>query len=345
MSVTQGMNVQEVQALGQALKSSAEQLRRLAGNVDRVTSVSSWAGPDSVRFKTQVWPQHRGGVLRVAGGLEEIGNIALRNASEQLRASDAGGMASPFGITVGALGGIAGLAAGNGFESFFSMFGGSLNGGSSSDDDRTILDTFFDGLELGDKWNSHFRDDILSDALKASGQLKFGGALSLAGGIITVGTSGYDLIFDQRTDDLAWLETSADGVAVASGVLGIVGGALLLASNPVGWTVAAVGGAVAVGALAVDTGLYIYDNWDEVVEFGEDVAEFAVDAAETVNTHVIQPAIEFGEATVDAAVDLGGVVLDAASDFGEAVIDGVSDFGGALADASGELWDGLTGWF
>lgn len=99
MSLTHGMDVGGVEALGALLQQKAEQLRHLATEVGGAVVASGWAGPDADAFVQQWWPQHRAQLAAVAEGIHGFGQSALNNAVEQRGAS---GDSTGGGVGLGA---------------------------------------------------------------------------------------------------------------------------------------------------------------------------------------------------------------------------------------------------
>ena len=91
MTIDQGMNVAEVQALADALKAASDRLSQHARALEQIVVRAQWVGPVGVRFRTQWWPQHRGSVQTIATELSEFGQVARMNANQQLEASSASG--------------------------------------------------------------------------------------------------------------------------------------------------------------------------------------------------------------------------------------------------------------
>lgn len=89
MSISHGMSVEDVEALGNALqKKYAEHVRVLINEIEHQVGASnaSWVGPDGERFRTW-WPEKRARMLAMADDLHGFGQSALNNASEQRAAS------------------------------------------------------------------------------------------------------------------------------------------------------------------------------------------------------------------------------------------------------------------
>ena len=93
MSVTHGMNVEEVRVLGNDLQTRAGSIDSLLARIERVVGNASWVGPDAARFKNEWWPEHRSRLQKVSQDLHGFGQSALNNASEQERASGPAGEA------------------------------------------------------------------------------------------------------------------------------------------------------------------------------------------------------------------------------------------------------------
>lgn len=110
--ITQGMEVDEVDALGRMLQAKGDQLRLLTQEVEGIVTRTVWDGPDAVAFKQQWWPEHRVRLEAVADQVHGFGQSALNNASEQRTAS--GIAVAPEGGRspgVGAIAATAGAAA------------------------------------------------------------------------------------------------------------------------------------------------------------------------------------------------------------------------------------------
>lgn len=98
-----GMDVDAVEQAGRELKSLADQLRQRAStctsSVTRLAGI--WQGQDSSQFANQTWPGLKSRLEAAAAALEDMGQIALSNATEQRQASNAPG--SPLGTIGGSL--------------------------------------------------------------------------------------------------------------------------------------------------------------------------------------------------------------------------------------------------
>jgi hypothetical protein len=110
-ALSQGMNVDEVEALGRRLQSVAQEFERWTADLERIVNGVNWNGPDADMFKRSWWPGHRGRLNGVRTDLHGFGQSALNNASEQRRASEGG---SDGAATAGGFGSAGGAHTGGG---------------------------------------------------------------------------------------------------------------------------------------------------------------------------------------------------------------------------------------
>jgi hypothetical protein len=87
VTVSHGMNVDEVRNLGHQLQTQAQHIRDLVSQLEGQINSATWLGPDATTFKTQWWPEHRQHLQAAAEGLNGFGQSALNNASDQEGAS------------------------------------------------------------------------------------------------------------------------------------------------------------------------------------------------------------------------------------------------------------------
>lgn len=87
MSMSHGMNVDEVRSLGDLLKRKAQEIRSLVSEIEGKVHGTGWEGPDARAFKDQWWPEHKQHLSTVADQVENFGQSALNNAQEQQDAS------------------------------------------------------------------------------------------------------------------------------------------------------------------------------------------------------------------------------------------------------------------
>lgn len=87
MSMSHGMNVEDVRRLGQLLQQKADEIRTMIGAIDGPVHSTQWEGPDARTFKDQWWPEHKTHLQQVAEQLQGFGQSALNNATEQEQVS------------------------------------------------------------------------------------------------------------------------------------------------------------------------------------------------------------------------------------------------------------------
>jgi uncharacterized protein YukE len=78
-----GMVVQDVRNLAQQLKTHAETIQQLMGQLDGAVNGVTWMGHDADMFKHQWWPQHRQQLQQVVQGLHDFSQSASNNAQAQ----------------------------------------------------------------------------------------------------------------------------------------------------------------------------------------------------------------------------------------------------------------------
>lgn len=110
-NITHGMDVDQVDDLGNTLVSQAARLRSLASETDGRVNRAQWHGPDGTHFTTRAWPAHRSTMHIVADQIEELGRKAKDNAASQRLTSDqlAGGGGLAAGGSVLLQGGSSGI--------------------------------------------------------------------------------------------------------------------------------------------------------------------------------------------------------------------------------------------
>ena len=102
-NLTHGMNLEEVEELGHALKERAKAISAIAGQIDRRVHSTTWAGSDAEKFRGSWWPTHKAKLYATAKELDGLGQSALNNATEQRSASDEKATAAPAGAPPSAL--------------------------------------------------------------------------------------------------------------------------------------------------------------------------------------------------------------------------------------------------
>ena len=96
MSISHGMNLAEIEALGRSLQDRfAAAVRDAAARIDQMVGSTSgvWQGPDSEQFRSW-WPDKRQRLLAMADDLHGFGQSALNNVTEQRGASEEAGPGS-----------------------------------------------------------------------------------------------------------------------------------------------------------------------------------------------------------------------------------------------------------
>lgn len=98
-----GMDVTAVEQAARDLKAKAAEIGSLVGQVDRhVAALSAiWEGRDAHQFRAQTWPTHKRELQAVQRAVEELGEIARRNAAEQREASMGAGASLHAGAGAG----------------------------------------------------------------------------------------------------------------------------------------------------------------------------------------------------------------------------------------------------
>ncbi len=89
-----GMDVDQVEAAGRALKTQASALEGTLKSLDTLvrTLPGVWEGQDAQMFVHQWWPEHRAKLVAAISSVDGLGQSALNNASEQRQASGARGV-------------------------------------------------------------------------------------------------------------------------------------------------------------------------------------------------------------------------------------------------------------
>ncbi len=72
-NISHGMNISEVQDLGNKLKQISQQITDMVNMLNGKVNSTSWLGPDASRFKDQWWPQHRQHLQATASDLSGFG--------------------------------------------------------------------------------------------------------------------------------------------------------------------------------------------------------------------------------------------------------------------------------
>lgn len=83
MSMSHGMDVEQVRAMGNLLKRKSADIQAMISEIEASVSSAPWAGPDAEQFRGSQWPEHRSHLTNIASQLDGFGQSALNNASEQ----------------------------------------------------------------------------------------------------------------------------------------------------------------------------------------------------------------------------------------------------------------------
>ncbi|MGY1812873.1 hypothetical protein [Blastococcus sp. SYSU D00820] len=87
MSVSHGMNIDEVRSLGTQLQTQADAIRTAVAQLEGAINNATWVGPDATTFKTAWWPEKRTLLQQAAEQLHGFGQSAINNANEQEQVS------------------------------------------------------------------------------------------------------------------------------------------------------------------------------------------------------------------------------------------------------------------
>ena len=106
-----GMDVEQVEAAGRALKTQASALEGTLKSLDSLvrTLPGVWEGQDAQMFVHQWWPEHRAKLVAAISSVDGLGQSALNNASEQRQASGGARRSSGAGTAA-----VAAVVAGGG---------------------------------------------------------------------------------------------------------------------------------------------------------------------------------------------------------------------------------------
>ncbi|MDN5599128.1 MAG: WXG100 family type VII secretion target [Brachybacterium sp.] len=83
MNATQGMNVEEVKRMSAQLREAAEEITRIEQELTNGLAEVVWTGPDAERFRGQWQSEMVPALQQIKNSVNELGDAADRNASEQ----------------------------------------------------------------------------------------------------------------------------------------------------------------------------------------------------------------------------------------------------------------------
>lgn len=83
MNATKGMNVEEVKRMSAQLRDAAEEITRIEQELTSGLADVDWTGPDADRFRGQWQSEMVPALQQIMNSVNELGESADRNASEQ----------------------------------------------------------------------------------------------------------------------------------------------------------------------------------------------------------------------------------------------------------------------
>jgi len=93
MSVTHGMNIEEVRRLGGRLQEMSSSIDVIRGDLDRLVARTTWVGPTAEQFIHHWWPTNRARLVQLSDQVHGLGQAAFNSADEQERISGGGTVA------------------------------------------------------------------------------------------------------------------------------------------------------------------------------------------------------------------------------------------------------------
>lgn len=80
-----GMDVEAVERTGRDLKNKATSLQSLTSEIENLVRglTSVWDGRDAEQFVNELWPQHKKNLSAIKENIDQLGQAAMQNASEQ----------------------------------------------------------------------------------------------------------------------------------------------------------------------------------------------------------------------------------------------------------------------
>ena len=252
-----GADVDQLDQLAMRFDRAAARLESNASIIEEQIRSLWWHGSTADQFVASWAAVDRKNLSSVAVSLRGAAKTIRVNAQQQRLASDDSGGFAPVPLPGGTV---------DGGMPIWGLLGSFLVGAFDSGD---AFDLAKETGKFALEWGRMADGSGAWSALSAAGQY-------LA--VVGIATRSYDLVFETRDDGLAWLETTADALAIGGGVVILSG-----CGAPIG--VAMLGGAV-----LIDAGLFVYDNWDTIEEWGGTAADWVGRGAEALAA----PYIEFG---------------------------------------------------
>ena len=87
MTMSHGMNVEDVRRMGAQLQTEAGNIQTLMGTIEGLITNAAWAGPDAEAFKGSEWPTIKAALNNAAEQLNTFGLKAVQNAEAQSQVS------------------------------------------------------------------------------------------------------------------------------------------------------------------------------------------------------------------------------------------------------------------
>lgn len=80
-----GMDVEAVERTGRDLKNKATSLQSLTSEIENLVRglTSVWDGRDAEQFVNELWPQHKKNLGAIKENIDQLGQAAMQNATEQ----------------------------------------------------------------------------------------------------------------------------------------------------------------------------------------------------------------------------------------------------------------------
>ena len=82
-----GADVNQLKALGSKLQAGSQEIDNQKSMLTKVLAGTQWMGPDAEKFRNEWNGEHVAALTRVSQALQQAGQQAVRNASDQESAS------------------------------------------------------------------------------------------------------------------------------------------------------------------------------------------------------------------------------------------------------------------
>ena len=87
MTMSHGMNVQDVETMGRQLQTEAGNIQTMMGTIEGLIQNAAWVGPDAEAFKGSEWPTIKTALNQASEQLNQFGLRAIQNAQAQTTTS------------------------------------------------------------------------------------------------------------------------------------------------------------------------------------------------------------------------------------------------------------------